>query len=36
MIGHRSLTAEDLIALGINLREDAELDAAGEEAESDQ
>ena len=27
VIGHRSLTAEDLIALGINLGEDAELDA---------
>ena len=35
VLGHRSLTPEDLIALGIDLALDAELDAAETEADSE-
>ena len=35
VLGHRSLTPEDLIALGIEIAIDAELDAAEAEADSE-
>jgi hypothetical protein len=36
VLGHRSLTAEDLIAFGMELGEDTELDAAEAGADSDE
>jgi hypothetical protein len=36
VLGHRSLTAEDLIAFGLGIGEEAELDASEEEATSEE